>query len=435
MIFRLGLLVVLVFVNSGFWFYLTSLSQEKTRFYIEAVRDAEDVQITFQKQSQMWTHALLNRGSAIEFNAYYYGFSKYSDIIQDRLFNLKMKFSDNSRISDQIQNIRDFTRSLSEGYVRQLTEMESERDAGEKNNIRSSTDETFSADPAAVMAPLEEDASLKIENIVSDIQKVSDGEISRMNRITYLVSAGSLLVLVVISVNLVFLILRSTIKTQNEMLAISSRLNSYLPPQLVNSIIEGGSDTEMKIEKRKITVCFTDLQGFTALTERHKPELIQQVLNEYLADMTTIAHAWGGMVDKFIGDGIMILFGAIEDIDETEAAYLCVRMASAMQEHMADLSSAWKGIGIDEPLSMRAGINTGFAAVGPYGPADRQTFTAVGSTVNLSSRLEGICMPGNIMISRSTYDLVKNTVRCAPMQTHVVKGFSDPVEACALILG
>ncbi|MGL4368161.1 MAG: adenylate/guanylate cyclase domain-containing protein, partial [Spirochaetota bacterium] len=243
------------------------------------------------------------------------------------------------------------------------------------------------------------------------------------------VLAGSLFFLIIISVNTVLLIMRSAIKAQNKMLAISLRLNSYLPPQLVNSIIEGGTDSPMKIEKRKITVCFTDLQGFTALTERNRPELIQLVLNEYLTDMTTIAHAWGGMVDKFMGDGIMILFGAIEDIDEAQAALLCVRMAEAMQEHMKEMSYAWKSIGIETPLSMRAGIHTGFAAVGPYGPPDRQTFTAMGSTVNLASRLEGACTPGRILVSKSCYELINGNVPCGNLQNYTVKGFSSSVEA------
>jgi len=203
----------------------------------------------------------------------------------------------------------------------------------------------------------------------------------------------------------------------------SDELKRYLPAQLVDSIIRGERNVKYETERRKLTIFFSDIKSFTETTDNMEAEELAGLLNEYLSDMTRIAHEHGGTIDKFVGDAIMVFFGAPGSAGERTDALACVRMAIAMQYRMKALQEKWYNEGVENPLEIRIGVNTGVATVGNFGSADRLSYTAIGGQVNLASRLESICGPGGILISHATWALVKDEVPCTRREEKLtVKG-------------
>jgi len=216
---------------------------------------------------------------------------------------------------------------------------------------------------------------------------------------------------------------RRQLRDRNQALAnIEKNLKKYLPIQLVDKIKSGKKDATIETERRKLTVFFSDIKGFTEVTESLEAEELSSLLNEYLTEMTQIAHKWGGTVDKFIGDAIMIFFGAPERTPDMQNAINCVKMAIEMQEKMKALQNKWFNEGFENPLHIRIGISTGTSTVGNFGAEDRLSYTVIGSQVNIASRLEGICKPDEIMISHPTWAYVKDEIRCTPGEKVAVKG-------------
>ena len=146
----------------------------------------------------------------------------------------------------------------------------------------------------------------------------------------------------------------------------------------------------MKIEayRKKLTVFFSDIQGFTELTDRLEPEVLSYLINNYLNEMSNIALKYGGTIDKFVGDAILIFFGDPETKGEKEDATACVLMALEMRERMEHLRKKWEDNGISSSLRIRIGTNTGFCNVGKFGSEDRLDYAIIGGRVNLASRLE-----------------------------------------------
>ncbi|HPA71788.1 MAG TPA: adenylate/guanylate cyclase domain-containing protein [Spirochaetota bacterium] len=201
-------------------------------------------------------------------------------------------------------------------------------------------------------------------------------------------------------------------ETNSRLEGIGERMRRYLPVQLVDSIISEKKRDDISTERRKITVFFSDIKDFTATTDSLEAEELSNLLNEYLTEMTAIANRWGGTIDKFVGDAVMVFFGAPESRGESEDALSCVKMAIEMQERMRVLREKWYERGIEHPLEIRIGINTGVATVGDFGAWERLSYTAIGGQVNLAARLESACEPGGILISHSTWALVKDEIRC-----------------------
>lgn len=386
-------IVVILMISSGiFGLYMQKESNSKTRFYSDSIESAKNIQIRFQSQIQMWKNILLNQEHASAYRKYYYQFSKYSTEIQDEMFNLKIRLAGYETIGIKINDAREFHSKLSEKYISLMSDMESQGKQGE-------------IDPASIMREQEARAIEQIDTIVNDISTLADREISKVSDRYFLISAVSLVAIGIISSILLVQIMLDTKKSQENIIQIARRLNRYLPPQLVNSILRNELAEESVTSKKHLTVCFTDLQGFTSITEKQSPETTARILNEYFSDMTTIVHAWGGMIDKFMGDGIMVIFGAFDDSAYSELASNCVNMAKAMLLHTRSLMKKWESEGIEYPLNLRIGINSGIATVGTFGPPERQSFTAIGSVVNIASRLEHICPVNAILISSSTKKL------------------------------
>ena len=228
-----------------------------------------------------------------------------------------------------------------------------------------------------------------------------------------------------------------TLELQNaneQLSSLGNNLQRYLPPQLVESIIKGEKDSIVETERKKLTIFFSDIKGFTTTTDGMEPEELSSLLNEYLSEMTDIAHRWGGTVDKFVGDAIMIFFGAPESTNDKDHAVSCVKMAIEMQTCMKTLQEKWFNEGIEYPLEIRIGITTGVAAVGNFGAEHRLSYTAIGGQVNLASRLESICKPGEILISHPTYAMVKDEIKCRDLDPVQVKGIHREIRVYEVVM-
>lgn len=213
---------------------------------------------------------------------------------------------------------------------------------------------------------------------------------------------------------------------------LSDKLRRYLPHQFVDAIIAGESGPDMGYRRRRLTILFSDIQGFTEWVDLTEPEEVPTILNQYLSDMSRIAHRHGGTIDKFIGDALMVFFGDPDFTSDRDHALRCVQMAIAMQDRMKQLRQQWDQQHTATQLHIRVGISTGEATVGSFGSQDRLNYTALGRTVNLAQRLEGACAPDGITVSHSTYELIRDEVLCEPRGAIQVKGFASPVQVFAV---
>lgn len=209
--------------------------------------------------------------------------------------------------------------------------------------------------------------------------------------------------------------------------ALSAKLAKYLAPQVYDSIFTGRQDVQIVSRRKKLTACFTDIVGFTEVTDQMESEDLTQLLNHYLTEMSRIALQHGATIDKYVGDAIVMFFGDPETRGVKEDALACVGMALAMQARIAELAATWRDMGIETPLRCRIGIHTGFCTVGNFGSEDRMDYTMIGSSVNLASRLEREAPPGGILISFETFALVKDAFDCEKQGRVQVRGISHPV--------
>jgi len=213
-----------------------------------------------------------------------------------------------------------------------------------------------------------------------------------------------------------------------ELLELSAKLSRYFSPQVYDSIFSGKLDVSIQTQRKPLTVFFSDLQGFTELTERLEPEVLTELLTHYLTEMSKIAIRWGGTIDKFIGDAVLVFFGDPVSKGRREDAVACVSMAVEMLEKLESIRGFWRERGVARPLNARIGIHTGVCTVGNFGSEDRLDYTVIGNGVNLASRLESNSDPNEILISEDTYLLVKDHVRCEQREAITVKGVSHPVQ-------
>jgi adenylate cyclase len=218
------------------------------------------------------------------------------------------------------------------------------------------------------------------------------------------------------------------LETANDFLAsLSIKISRYLSPQIYKSIFSGQKDVTIHTERKKLTIFFSDIQNFTATTERLQPEAITQLLNEYFTEMSKIALAHGGTIDKFVGDAMLIFFGDPETKGDAEDAKACLRMAIEMQDRVAGLNAKWRNSGIEFPFRVRMGINTGFCNVGNFGSDDRMDYTIIGAEANLAARLQSVAEPGHIVVSYETYALVRDIVVAHELPPLTMKGISREV--------
>ncbi len=208
---------------------------------------------------------------------------------------------------------------------------------------------------------------------------------------------------------------------------LSRQLSKYLSPQIYDSIFSGKQEVKLVSQRKRLTVFFSDLVGFTEITEKLESEDLTRLLNQYLTEMTDIAIEHGATIDKYIGDAIVIFFGDPDTLGVKEDAAQCVKMAIAMQKRMKELERLWRDSGLETPLRSRIGINTGLCTVGNFGSDERMDYTIIGGGVNLAARLESACDPGEILISYETYAHVRDLIACEERAPIKAKGFAAPV--------
>ena len=186
---------------------------------------------------------------------------------------------------------------------------------------------------------------------------------------------------------------------------ILKSLKKYVSPTVAHRALREESFVSQPTVRKEISIFFSDIRGFTNWSERKEPEEVTQILNDYLAAMTDLVNQYGGTLDKFIGDCVMVIFNAPEPIEDHPVA--AIKMAIAMQEKITELSEEWRKIG-REPISVGMGINTGYATVGNFGSELFSDYTAIGNSVNLAARIESVSHPGQILVSETTRDRVQS---------------------------
>ena len=214
---------------------------------------------------------------------------------------------------------------------------------------------------------------------------------------------------------------------------LATRLAKYLSPQIYQSIFSNENNGANNLTRKNLTIFFSDIVGFTEISDGMEPEKLAFVINTYLSEMSKIALEYGGTIDKFIGDAILVFFGDPESDGEAEDALKCANMALRMRERVAELQDLWVEKGISKPIQVRMGINTGYCTVGNFGSEQRLEYTILGSPVNLTARLQSATKPDTILISETSYTLLKNHGEFEKASSITPKGFSRPVDTYKLI--
>lgn len=214
---------------------------------------------------------------------------------------------------------------------------------------------------------------------------------------------------------------------------IRKMFSSYVSKRIVDELIRDPSKTKLGGDRKEITVLFSDIRGFTSFSEKHEPEEVVSLLNEYLGAMTEIVFEHEGTLDKFVGDAIMALWGA--PIGQPDHAERAVRCAVAMIVKLKQLQAKWASEG-RYVIDIGIGINTGDMVVGNMGAEGKKMdYTVIGDNVNLGARLEGLTRKYNnhIIISEYTYAKVKNIVEAKELDSVTVKGKENPVVVYDLV--
>jgi class 3 adenylate cyclase len=205
---------------------------------------------------------------------------------------------------------------------------------------------------------------------------------------------------------------------------IRDTFGRYLSKKVVDEILESPDGQEIGGRRKTVTIMMSDLRGFTSLSETRDPEDMVRLLNRYLEGMSKVIIEYDGMIDEFIGDSILTVFGVPEEHDDDPAR--AVACALAMQNTLMKLNNELILEGYPA-LEMGIGINTGSVIVGNIGSEIRMKYGIVGATVNIASRIESNTIGGQVLIGEATYSLVKELVTSAPTQTIMMKGLKKPL--------
>ncbi len=213
----------------------------------------------------------------------------------------------------------------------------------------------------------------------------------------------------------------------------TGELKRFLPHQVAEGLLAGQLSPTDGFERRKLTLLFADMVGFTDLSDTLDPEELADVLNEYLREMTAVAIAHGGNLDNYIGDGLMVLFGAPARAEEPVQAWSAVQAAFAMIARADELTASVRDRGIPADLRVRVGVNTGHCTVGMFGSDLMRAYKAVGFAVNVAARLQSEAEPGTVLVGFRTYALVKDRVEARERDPLKLKGAARPVEAWEIL--
>jgi class 3 adenylate cyclase/CheY-like chemotaxis protein len=206
------------------------------------------------------------------------------------------------------------------------------------------------------------------------------------------------------------------------------RLRRFLPPQVTELIVSNEGEALLESHRREVTVVFCDLRGFTAFAERASPEEVMGVLHEYHTALGRLIHRFEGTLERFLGDGMMVLFN--DPVPCRDPAERAVRMAVAMRDAVGHLAAAWQGRGFE--LGFGIGIAQGEATLGRIGFEGRYDYAAIGRVSNLSARLCAEACNGQILVSLAVSDAVSHIAVAEPLAPILLKGFSGVVPLSAI---
>jgi class 3 adenylate cyclase len=218
--------------------------------------------------------------------------------------------------------------------------------------------------------------------------------------------------------------LESKVKAQVFELEKYNELRRYLSPKLTEKILTSGHTFGAEPQRKIMTVVFTDIRGFSNITDSLESEELFQLLDRYLSEMIKIIHRHDGTLNKIIGDGLLIFFG--DPIPTEDHAERAVRMAMDMQRSVECLLDEWRQFGHE--LGIGIGINTGYVTVGNIGSDMHRDYTVIGNQVNVAARLESVAKAGEILISQRTYSKVKDLFEVKEMGEIQVKGIHSPLK-------
>ena len=215
--------------------------------------------------------------------------------------------------------------------------------------------------------------------------------------------------------------LEERVQEQVAQLSRLGRLKSFFSPQIAESIVGGGEEL-LKTHRREVVVVFIDMRGFTAFTDRSEPEEVMSVLAKYHDAMGQVILAHEGTLERFAGDGIMIVFNDPIPLDNPTAK--AMKMALAMQERFASLRAAWRKRGYD--LDLGIGIAQGYATLGAIGFEGRWEYSCIGSVTNLAARLCSEAKGGQILTNRKTLSRIEDAVQAESLGDVALKGIAHP---------
>jgi class 3 adenylate cyclase len=213
-------------------------------------------------------------------------------------------------------------------------------------------------------------------------------------------------------------------KVKSEVI-LRTNFSRFMSPNIVELFTNEHCEVSLGGENRIVSVLFSDIVNFTRLSENMKSDAIVEMLNEYFTYMTEIVFSFDGTLDKFIGDEIMAFYGA-PNYNE-DHAFLAVRTGLLMQKKNEEIQYNRRKKGKPN-FQIRIGINTGVATIGNIGAPNRLDYTAIGDVVNIASRIENNCPPGEVLIGETTYELVKNSFSIEKLDNIMVKGKTNSLK-------
>jgi adenylate cyclase len=219
--------------------------------------------------------------------------------------------------------------------------------------------------------------------------------------------------------------LEQRVAQQVDALERMGRLRRFLSPQLAELVVTSGDESFLQSHRRDITVVFCDLRGFTSFAETVEPEDVMRVLGEYHAALGDLVQRFEGTLERFTGDGLMVIFN--DPLPCPDAPQRAVRMAVAMRGRMEELTAEWRDQGYE--LDFGVGIAQGHATLGRIGFEARQDYSAIGSVTNLAARLCGAAAPRQILISQRVYAAAQDCVIADSVGELELRGFARPTRA------
>ena len=217
--------------------------------------------------------------------------------------------------------------------------------------------------------------------------------------------------------------LAAKVRDQVDELERVGRLRRFLAPQVAQTIVSAGDDGVLENHRREVVAMFCDLRGFTAFSETAEPEDVMSVLGEYHAAVGPLVHKYEGTLERFLGDGMMVLFN--DPLPCADAPQRAARMAIEMRDSVAALAPAWKRKG--HVLGFGIGLAQGYATMGTIGFGNRFEYTAIGAVVNLAARLCADAGDGQILTNSRLAAAIGDTVEIDELGERALRGMSRPV--------